>query len=349
MIRSMFILSILIFTHMTGVTVSQETTQPAKAPEAGKNVSPESAADLVVARVSGVPITEKDVLVTINEIARRENMTLEQSQQRNSMLFDRAVDNLINISLLRTRTREMNITISDAEVNAQLQQAAQRFSTPEAFKKALADQGVTEADLRKNISESMLVQKVVEEASRGAAPVTEAVIEKFYADNPERFALPERVRMAHILLQIPPNATAAQKEEIRKKLEGIRVEIAAEIITFAEAAEKYSQDANTAEKGGEMGVVSRDNLPKPFADAVFKAKPGMVSVPLESQSGYHVLKVLDLMPAGQAALEDVKNTLRQALEQNAQQSARQKFIEELRSKASIEYFMTSEEFAKRRK
>jgi peptidyl-prolyl cis-trans isomerase C len=345
MIRSAFIFTILLLTLMFSTAVAEEAVPPN---EAAETVSPEPAGDLVAARVSGDPITEKQILDIINEMAKQENMTLEQSQQRNSLLFDRAVENLITLSLMKARMREIDIAADDADVEAQIKQTAQRFPSPEAFQKALADQGLTEAGLRNSIMENIRMQKVADEASKDAAPVTEGEIEKFYADNPDSFALPERARAAHILLQIPPGATAAQKEEIRKRLEGIRVDIAAEIITFADAAAKYSQDAATAANGGEMGFLTRDSLPKSFADALFNTKPGTVSPAMESQSGYHILKALELRPAGQSTLEEIRSALRQSLEENAKQSARQKYVENLKSKAVIEYFMTAEEFVRRR-
>ena len=343
MIRSIFVFTTLLLILTPSAAAANETAGAA----ATETASPEPAADLVVVRVSGDPITEKQVINAINELAGQENLTFEQSQQRNSLFFDRAIENLVTLSILKARMLEINIAADDAAVEAQLRQTAQRFSSTEAFQKALADQGLTETGLRNSIIENIRMQKIVDEASKFAAQVTEAEIEKFYVDNPDRFALPERARVAHILIQVPPNSTPAQKEEIRKKLEGIRVDIEAEIITFADAAAKYSQDANTAAKGGDMGLMTRGNMPKPFANILFNTRPGTVSPALESQAGYHILKALELLPAEQSALEEIKPALRQALEQNAKQSALQKFTEELKSKAAIEYFMTAEEFEKR--
>jgi parvulin-like peptidyl-prolyl isomerase len=334
---------------MSGAAAAEEPARTEEASDTGETASPEPAADLVVVRVSGDPITETQVLDAVNQLARLENLTLEQLQQRNSMFFDRAVENLITLSLMKNWMRETNVTVSAAEVEAQMKQLSQRFSSPEAFQKALADQGATEAGLRESIMENIRMQKIVDEASKDAAQVTEAEIEKFYAENSDKFAMPERVRVAHILFKIPPDSTVAQKEEIRKKLESIRIDIEADIISFADAVVKYSQDADTAAKGGELGFLTRDNIPKSFSDIIFRIKPGVVSPALESQTGYHILTVLELKPAGQATLEEIKPALRQSLEQNTQQSARQKFMEELKSKAVIEYFMTSEEFANRQR
>jgi len=341
MIRSVLIFTTLFITLLPGIIVAEEITTEAEI------ASQDSAANLVVVRVYGDPITENQVLNMISELAKQENYTLEQSKQRNSLLFDRAVENLVTVSLMRAQMREMNIALSDTDIDAQFNQAAQRFPSPEAFQKALADQGLTVSGLRDSIRENLMMQKVVDEMSKNAAPITEADIEKFYNDNPNQFALPERARMAHILFKIPMDALAAQKEEIRKRLEGIRVDIEAEIISFSDAAAKYSQDESTALNGGDMGFVTRTNIPKPFVDMLFNTKPGTVSPALESQSGYHIIKALEIRPAEQVSLQDAKSSLLPMLEENAKQSARQKYIEELKGKATIEYFMTMEEFDKR--
>ena len=342
MIRSAFIFTILLLMFMPAAVMAEENTQLGDNPETA-----ESAVDFVVARVSGDPITEKQVLTVINELAKRENLTIEQSRQRNSMFFDRAVESLVTTSLLKARMNEKNISVDDAVIEEHLRQTAQRFPSQEAFHKALADQGLTESSLRNSIIETIRMQNVIDETSSKATQVTETDIEKFYNDNPDKFTVPDRVRLAHILLQIPAGATAAQKEEIRKKLESVRVDIVAEIITFNDAAAKYSQDEKTAGNGGDMGLTSRDKMPKAFGDVVFNTKPGMVSQAMESQAGYHILKVLELIPAGSATLEEARASIKQYLEENSKQFARQKFVEELKSKATIEYFMTSEEFDKR--
>ena len=348
MIRSIFILTILFFMLPSGTAGAEDADPPKGAFVAEETGAAVSADNLVVARVSGDPITEKQVLDAINELASRENMSIEQSRQRNSLLFDRAVESLVTISLLKMRMRDMHVAVDEADVDKQFRQMAQRFPSSESFKKSLAGQGMTEADLTNQIRENLKLQKVIDEASKGAATVTETDMEKFYAANPGRFIVDERARVAHILLKIPPDATAAQKEDIRKKLEGIRIEIEADMITFEAAAAKYSEDEETAQKGGDMGLMMRGNMPKNFSDFLFRIKPGTVTPALESRSGYHILTALELLPAGQASMKEVAPTLRQYLEQNAKQAAMQKFADELKSKAVIEYFMTSDEFVKHR-
>jgi len=360
MIRFAFVAMISFLLLLPGAAAEPDKTGAAAAAEAAPASTegsaaetepapePEPETDLVVARVSGVLITEKQVLEAIDEIARqRGNMPLERLQQRNSLFFNDAIDSLVTLSLLKAQVAEQGVAASDAEIDAQVKQMAGRFASPEEFQKALEAQGMTEADLRKNIQGAVALQKVIDGATKGLPPATDAEVEKFYAAHPDKFALPERARVAHILLEIPQGATASQKAELQKKLEAIRFEIEAETVTFADAAAKYSQDEKTAAKGGDMGVIARARLPKPFADALFSTRPGTVSPVLESQSGYHIVKALEIKPAGQATLEEAKPAILQLLGQEAKQTARNRFVAALKDKAVIETFMDAEEFAKR--
>jgi len=165
----------------------------------------------------------------------------------------------------------------------------------EAMKEAMARQGMTEADFHFISDEEAL--KLFPDFEQRQAELKQA-LELYQAalaasKAAPTAASPERARIAHIFLKVPQDAAMAQKAEIRKKLEAIRVDIAAEKITFAAAAAKYSEDANTAEKGGDMGYVPRGDVPKSFADAVFNAMPGTVTPVLESESGYHIIMKID--------------------------------------------------------
>jgi peptidyl-prolyl cis-trans isomerase C len=304
-------------------------------------------ADLVVARVSGQPITEKQVVDVIDEIAGQKQMPLDQLQQRNSLLFKDAVDNLIMAAILKNEARQRNLTIDKSVVDKQLQNFSQQFKSREDFEKAMANQGLTEEALRKNIESSLSIQEVINQAIKDLPSATEEDIRKFYDDNPDKFPMPERVHVAQILLKADPQSTPEQKAEVKKKLEGIRSEIESKTITFADAAAKYSQDSSSAQKGGDMGFVPRGKMVKSFEDAAFSAQVGGLSPIVESQAGYHLLQVLELRPAGKASFEEAKPAIKRYLDQRIKVNATQKYVDELKAKASIETFMTQEEFAKR--
>ena len=348
MTHFILLITILLVLLLPSTVGAQESTAPAETTATADVLpAPPAETNLVVARVAGTPITEKQVLDAINEIAKQRNLPLNQMQERNAMLFNDVIDNLVTIAVIKAQVRERNITASDAEVEQQMKQLAAGFPSAEEFQKALATQGLTEADLRGSIKETIAMQKVIDSATRDIPPVTDADMEKFYTDNPDKFAVGERVRAAHILLQIPQDATDAQEAELKKELERIRFEIEAETISFADAAAKYSQDENTAANGGTLGILARGSLPKSFEDVIFNMKPETITPVLESQAGYHILKLLELQPAGKISLEEAKPAVKQFLEQTTKQTAGQEFITTLKASATIEAFMTAEEFAKR--
>jgi peptidyl-prolyl cis-trans isomerase C len=319
----------------------------APAPTAPKPGAETEDANLVVAKVSGEPLTEKQVLTAIDQIATQQRLSLEQLKQRNSLLFQDAIEQLTGVALLKKQAREQSIIVDKAKIDEQMQQISKRFSSPEEFQKAMTAQGVTEAGLRQNIEESMGIQEVLERATKDVPAPTDAEISKFYNDNPDKFMKPERVHAAHILLRTNPKNTPEEKAEIKKKLEGILAEIQTKTLTFADAASKYSEDPSNAKKGGDLGFFTHGQMVKPFEEAAFKIKPGEISPIVETQFGYHIIQVIESQPAGKATLDEAKAPISQYLNQMAKQAEAKKYVDELRSKAEIQTYMSQEEFVKR--
>jgi peptidyl-prolyl cis-trans isomerase C len=342
MIRSAIMLFILLLHVLLSTSIGQEAASPA--PSSPSQSEP---TNLVVLRISGRPITERQVLAMIRDMAGQMKLPLEQLRQRNSLLFKNALTNLITIALLKDQIQQQNIVVAPAAIDQQAAKIAKQYASPEAFQKALTAQGLTESDLRKNLEESIGLQQVIDGIVKNVPSAADAEIEKFYTDNPGKFSLPERMRASHILLTVRSSSTTEQKAVLKKKLEVIRADIEAGTISFADAVTQYSQDPATASKGGDLGTITRGQMAKPLEDAVFDTKPGMLSAVVESPLGYHLIKTIDMKPAGQATLEESKESIKQYLDQIAKQAAKKKYVEELQSKTKIESFMTEEEFVNR--
>jgi peptidyl-prolyl cis-trans isomerase C len=342
MIRRALISIILLSTALCLLAAAQQKTLPASQPSAAKAES-----DIVVLRISGIPVTENQVMEAINQMAKDQPLATNQKADRNALLYKDAIDNLTAITLLKNQARMQNITIDKTVIDQQIQNVSKQFATPEEFQKALAKENTTESDYRKNIEESMSMQKVLDLAVKNIPPATEAELQKFYNDYPERFDAPERVRASHILLRINPKNTPEQKAEIKKKLEEIRTDIEKKTITFAEAAKKYSEDSSNAQKGGDLDFFARGQTEKPFENIAFSMNPGTISPVVETSYGYHIIQVTAIKPAGKEAFEDSKLKIQTYLDQVTKRKAVLKYVEGLKQKATIETFMTADEFAKR--
>jgi peptidyl-prolyl cis-trans isomerase C len=266
----------------------------------------------------------------------------DQQDKRNEMLFKGAVDNLTIVTLLKAEAKKQNVVVDKAKADEQYAM----ISKQEDFPKVLALRGITEAEARKSIEESLAAQEILDRAALNLPEPSDADIQKIYEKT--SFAVPERARLAQLFLKADPASTPDQKAEIRKKLESIRADIESKKITFAEAADKYSQDPNGAPKGGDIGLIARTQVSvKALEEAIFSAAPGTMTPVIEGPQGFHLVYVTEIKPAGVRSLEEVKPMLRQQVKLAARQAALRKYVDELKSNASIETFMTAEEFEKR--
>lgn len=348
---------ILFFAALCFAPSAQENSSSTPEPPAAKPANPvapappasssvaDSSPNLVVARVSGEPITEKQVLSAIEVLSKQTVIKPDQQSQRNTILFKGALDNLVTVTILKSEARKQSIAVDKAKIDQQMQMFVSQYPSKEEFEKAMARQGVNEAEVRKNVEETWSVQALLDSAVKNVPTVSDAEIQKIYDSNP--FGAPERARVAQLFLKFEPNSTPEQKAEVKKKLEEIRADIESKKITFADAVAKHSQDPN-APKGGDVGYVSRDQITiKPLEEAIFGTAPGNLAPVIEGPQGCHLVSVIEIKPAGKATLEETKPQIKEQLEQVAKQRAMRAFMDELKSKATIENFMTAEEFDKR--
>ncbi len=137
-------------------------------------------------------------------------------------------------------------------------------------------------------------------------------ISDYYESNVFLYQRPEEVSARHILIKLDKDATAQQKEEAKKKLESIRKEIDAGK-DFAQAAKEYSEDLGSKEAGGDLGFNPRSAWVPAFAAAAFSLKPGEISQPVETQFGYHLIKVEQKKPPTRKELKEVQSEIAQQL------------------------------------
>ena len=134
--------------------------------------------------------------------------------------------------------------------------------------------------------------------------IGDAQIQDYYNAHKDEYRTPERVHARHILLSTankPKDEVSkiqAQAEAVLKQIKGGG--------DFAEIAKKNSQDPGSAQKGGDLGWVSRGQMVKNFEDAVFTLKPNEISNVVTTEYGFHIIQVLEKQPAHLQTLDEVK-------------------------------------------
>ena len=130
----------------------------------------------------------------------------------------------------------------------------------------------------------------LEELSR-TVQVSEADVRKYYEEHKAELAGDEQRQVAHILIAVPKGASAADKARLKTEADAIAKEVRSNPARFAALAQEKSADPGSAAKGGDLGWFGRGVMVKPFEDSAFKLAKGQVSDPVETEFGYHIIKV----------------------------------------------------------
>jgi len=128
--------------------------------------------------------------------------------------------------------------------------------------------------------------------------VTEDEIKTFYKTNSDKYQNQQQREASHILIAASKNAAPAEKAKAKAKAEELLSQIRKNPKQFEELATKYSQDPESAKKGGELGAFGRGMMVKPFDDAVFSMKVNEISNIVESDFGYHIIKLTKIIGEG---------------------------------------------------
>jgi peptidyl-prolyl cis-trans isomerase D len=192
------------------------------------------------------------------------------------------------------------VKLTDAMVNDFYNKNSAQFEVPETVK----------------IEYLVLSPDVVE----SRIEVSEADIKTFYEQNIARYQSPEQRRASHILINAPVNASAADKAAAKTKAEKILEQARKSPADFAKLAKENSQDSVSAERGGDLNFFGKGDMVKPFEEAVFALKEGEISGLVQSDFGFHIIRVTGIKPTATRELSEIKSTI--AAEIKRQQSGK---------------------------
>ena len=161
--------------------------------------------------------------------------------------------------------------------------------------------------------------------------VSDAEIKSWYDSHKDRFQVPEERRASHILISA---AEKGEKVKAKATAEDLLKEIQKNPAIFADLAKKNSQDPGSAAKGGDLGFFGRGMMVKPFEDVAYTLKEGEISGVVESDFGFHIIKVTGIHAAKEKPLAEVKGEIEDELKKTA---ASRKFAEAAEAFSNIVY------------
>jgi peptidyl-prolyl cis-trans isomerase D len=210
----------------------------------------------------------------------------------------------VQTAMFATPVYAAKITLTDAELEDYYKQHGAQFQAPE------------EASVQYVVLDLDTVMKGI--------TVPEAELKTYYEQNAQRLAGQEERRASHILIAVPKTATPAERAKAKAKAEQLLAVVKKAPDSFAEVAKKNSQDPGSAANGGDLDFFARKAMAKPFEDAAFSLKKGEISDVVETEFGYHILRVTDIKLPKQRTFEEMKPELETELKK---QQAQRKFAE----------------------
>lgn len=232
-------------------------------------------------------------------------------------LQNQAVQYLVQQAKYRQAADDLDVEVTDEQIDARIDQVVKQYfnGNKKEYEKNLQSQGLTEAQVRKEIENQLISEKIYEKVTE-EVKVTDEDIEKYYNEHKKDYRVPESREVRHILV-----AKKAKADQLR-----------AQIVdggNFAALAKQHSLDTGSKANGGKLTARRGETVP-PFDKATFSMEKGEVSQPIKTQFGYHIIEILgDIKPASTTALKDVKEQIRQQLLQERRQKAIADWSEDL--------------------
>ena len=162
------------------------------------------------------------------------------------------------------------------------------------------------------------------ESVKKSITVSDADLKSYYDQNIQRLSGAEERRASHILITAPTTALDTDRQKAKAKATELLALVKKSPDSFADVARKNSQDTGSAPSGGDLDFFARNAMVKPFADAAFSLKKGDISDVVESEFGYHIIKLTDIKAPKQRSFEEMKAELEADVKK---QQAQKKFSE----------------------
>ena len=255
----------------------------------------------------------------IDQLKTLDANTLRQYVEQNTQV-------LTDRKLILAEADKSSLTIPEEDIETALKQNADRAGGMEKYTEFLQANGTTVEEVRKGIETELLIQYFLDSVVATDITVTDEEISALY--NSDRSAT-----VQHILF-LTQDKTDSEKEAIRKKAEDI-LSRAQSGEDFAALAKEYSEDPGSKDKGGLYEDFGRGVMVKPFEDAAFNLPLGSISDIVETQYGYHIIKVLDRKRETRP-LDEIKKELEDQIKQQKTGQAFMGYMQGLRQKANMQ-------------
>ena len=318
------------------VSAGEKAAAPAskEAPSANKAATPAN-----VAQVNGKNLSyhdfERQLRIFKQQVMRGQPGEFPPALEEKAKA--QVLHQMIAEELLYQQSLKLGLKLDKGFVEHELETLKQRFGSDEQYQQILKRMQMTEPQLKEQMTRQAMLRKIVDQEVASHITITKADAQKYFETNKDKFHQPERVRAQHILIKVEPGADDQKKSAARKKLEAIKKRILAGE-DFGKLAKELSEGPSNVREG-DLGYFTRGRMVKSFEDVAFSLAPNEVSGIVETQFGYHLIKVLDHQPEKDPTFEEVEPRIMAQLRNEMIQQKIEPYINKLREAAKVEIFL----------
>jgi len=294
--------------------------------------------DRVVAKVN-------ETIITLSDLKREAKVIrLEHPDKFGKMALDDPkalrffLEQMISTILIEDELSKTGRGITDKEINAAYHSIMKKNKmTPKQFTKFLKDRGLTIQEYREALKARLERIRFFNTVIKSHIMISDEEVRAYYEKHKEDFNGVEKVRIAEIFVPVTPELNKDQ----RLKRQNLIMKIEAELYkgkSFQDILTAYAKNP-LVRISGDLGWFKRQDLMKPIADAAFKLKKGAISEVIDTKSGFHIIKVLDIVREKSKNFQEVKDKIQKLLYQQESEKRLDEWLKKAREKANVQIML----------
>lgn len=278
----------------------------------------------VLATIANIAITKEQVQNGVTQYQKgiknfiRQDLSVDKVEELPALVLDQ----LINVQAVLLAAKKEGITITPLEIDAQLALMDKNPHTSAMLKEL----HINRQELKIKLRNELIVRKFMESKFERDIAITEKEIQQFYTQKKKLFVQPAKVRASHIYSKTDRAKIASLIPQLKQGA------------AFKNLAKKYSEDASTAAKGGDLGFFAKGDLLPEFDKTAFVMSIGQVSQVIKTSIGYHILTITDKQGDAPLALKEVTTDIKKLLIMQKNNTRMEKIIRDIRKKTDVKIY-----------
>ncbi len=298
------------------------------------------AATVPAEKVDGVAAVVNRKVITLSRFRELERQFVAQERflpsETKTIRKEKVLNFLIEEELVRQRTEELSLLVTNEEFEAALTDIKQRNSliSNDQLKTLVNQEGKTWDEFSDEIKGQIKIAKLMSREVRAFVELSDDEVRAYYESHSDQFKpAPVSVHIRHILLKIDPEASETEELAAKDRADLLVLELrnGGDFQAIAQAHSEHS----SADSGGELGTFKEGELAAPY-DLAFSMDAGGISDPVRSDSGFHILYVEEKFGGAESAFENAKERIQRRLYDEKSGTRYKEWLDDLKAKAYIE-------------